>query len=200
MLTPSTTDILAIAPEIILTVAAGLVLVIEAFLPRLRRSLSAFSMFAIAVALWARFSLELPGTVWAGMLRIDQLTAFVDTYILIAAFLAFRFRKSPYRSLIHATLLASSWKVGTVMHEHFPKEFFKYVAIAAAIGIVLAAMLVLAAGWPRGQRETTQQIFRIGVGHDSSSQAIRRTDSAALPCSIIQSLRPIASQPRSVGK
>lgn len=88
MPTPSTTDLLAIAPEIILTLVAGLVLVIEAFLPRLRRSLSSLSMLAIAAALWARLSFDLPGPVWAGMLRIDPLTAFVDTYILVAAFLA----------------------------------------------------------------------------------------------------------------
>jgi NADH-quinone oxidoreductase subunit N len=88
VLTPTATDIIAIAPEIILTASAGLVLVIEAFLPRLRRSLSGLTMLAIAGAAWARMSLDLPGTVWAGMLRIDQLTAFVDTYILIAAFFA----------------------------------------------------------------------------------------------------------------
>jgi NADH-quinone oxidoreductase subunit N len=88
VLTPTAADIIAIAPEIILTAAAGLVLVIEAFLPSLRRSLSGLSMLAIAGALWARLGLDLPGIVWAGMLRIDQLTAFVDTYILVAAFLA----------------------------------------------------------------------------------------------------------------
>jgi NADH-quinone oxidoreductase subunit N len=87
VLTPTATDIIAIAPEIILTAAAGLVLVIEAFLPSLRRSLSGLSMLAIAGALWARLGLDLPGTVWAGMLRIDQLTAFVDTYILVAPFM-----------------------------------------------------------------------------------------------------------------
>ena len=88
MPTPSSADILAIAPEIILAISAGLVLIVDAFLPRLRRSLSGLSMLAIAGALWARLSFELPGNVWSGMLRIDQLTAFVDTYILIAALLA----------------------------------------------------------------------------------------------------------------
>ncbi len=88
MLTPTHAEIVAIAPEIILTITASLVLIIEAFLPRLRRYLSGLTMLAIAGAIWARLSLELPGAVWAGMLRIDQLTAFVDTYILIAAFFA----------------------------------------------------------------------------------------------------------------
>jgi NADH-quinone oxidoreductase subunit N len=88
LLTPTSTDILAVAPEIVLTVAAGLVLLIEAFAPRLRRYLSGFTMLAVVAAIWVRFSYELPGLVWSGMLRIDTLTAFVDTYILIALFFA----------------------------------------------------------------------------------------------------------------
>ena len=88
MLTPTPAEIVAIAPELILAVTAGLVLVIEAFAPGLRRYLSGLSMLAIAGAIWARLSLDLPGSIWAGMLQIDQLTAFVDTYILIAAFFA----------------------------------------------------------------------------------------------------------------
>jgi len=88
VLTPTHTEIIALAPELILTITAAMVLIIEAFLPGLRRHLSGLTMLAIAGAIWARLSLELPGAVWAGMLRIDQLTTFVDTYILIAAFFA----------------------------------------------------------------------------------------------------------------
>ena len=88
MLMPTHAEIIAIAPEVILTISAGLILIIEAFLPGLRRYLSGLTMLSIAGAIWARLSLELPGAVWAGMLRIDQLTSYVDTYILIAAFFA----------------------------------------------------------------------------------------------------------------
>jgi len=88
VLTPTFAEIIAISPEVILTIAAAMMLIIEAFLPGLRRYLSGLTMLSIAGAIWARLSLELPGAVWAGMLRIDQLTAFVDTYILIAAFFA----------------------------------------------------------------------------------------------------------------
>jgi NADH-quinone oxidoreductase subunit N len=84
--TPNLVDIVAVMPQIILTIAAGLVLLIEAFLPGLRRTLNGLSMIAIAGALWARLSLDLPGPVWAGMLHVDGLTAFVDGYILIALF------------------------------------------------------------------------------------------------------------------
>jgi len=88
VLTPTHAEIIAIAPELILTATAALLLIIEAFLPGLRRYRSVLTMLAITGAIWARLSLELPGAVWAGMLHIDQLTAFVDTYILIAAFFA----------------------------------------------------------------------------------------------------------------
>ena len=76
MLTPTHAEFIAIAPELILTLTAGLVLIVEAFLPGLRRYLSGLALLAIAGAIWARLSLELPGAVWAGILRIDQLTAF----------------------------------------------------------------------------------------------------------------------------
>jgi NADH-quinone oxidoreductase subunit N len=88
VLTPTHAEIIAITPELILAITAGLVLIIEAFLPGLRRYLSGLTMLAFAGAIWARLSLELPGAVWAGMLRIDQLAAFVDTYILVAGFFA----------------------------------------------------------------------------------------------------------------
>ena len=54
MPTPTHADIVSIAPEIILSVAAGLLLLVEAFLPRFRRLLSGLTMLAIAAAVWAR--------------------------------------------------------------------------------------------------------------------------------------------------
>ena len=83
---PTPTDLAAIAPEIILALAAGVLLVIEAFLPRLRNYLSEITLLAVVGAGWARLSFDLPGAVWGGMLHIDQLASFVDLYILIAVF------------------------------------------------------------------------------------------------------------------
>lgn len=88
MFTPSHADLVAIAPEIILTIAAGLLLVLEAFLPRIRRFMSELTIVAVIAAMWARMSLPLPGEVWAGMLRIDETAAFVDLYMLAALLLA----------------------------------------------------------------------------------------------------------------
>lgn len=89
MLTPTHADLIAIAPEIILTIAAGVLLLVEAFLPGLRRYFSGLAMVGVLAAVWARLHFELPGAVWAGTLQIDRLAAFVDIYILVAVFLTF---------------------------------------------------------------------------------------------------------------
>jgi NADH-quinone oxidoreductase subunit N len=113
-MTPTATDITAVAPEIILTLMAGLALLIEAYLPRLRRSVSSLTMLAIAGALWARLSYDLPGEVWSGMLRIDRLAAYVDAYILVAAFFAvwmagpFMRRLENQRSELYVLLLLAT--------------------------------------------------------------------------------------------
>jgi hypothetical protein len=63
--------------------------------------------------------------------------AFIVPLFLLAAWMFWRWRRSAYRSILLALLAASFWKLGTVMFEHFPREFFKYIAIAAAIATVL---------------------------------------------------------------
>ena len=50
MYTPSPADLQALAPEIILAIAAGLILLIEAFLPPLRKHLSELTMIVVGVA------------------------------------------------------------------------------------------------------------------------------------------------------
>ncbi len=87
MFSPSTVDLLAITPVAILAVAAGLLLVLEAFVPPVRRYLSELTMLAVVGAAWARLTLPLPGRVWGGMLQVDAVTGFVDLYILVAVFL-----------------------------------------------------------------------------------------------------------------
>jgi len=89
VLTPTHADLIAIAPEIILTITAGLLLIVEAFVPGLRKYFSGLAMVGILAAVWARLHFELPGAVWAGTLQIDRLAAYVDIYILVAVFLTF---------------------------------------------------------------------------------------------------------------
>lgn len=69
--------------------------------------------------------------------------AFIVPLFLLAAWLFSRYRGSAYRSVLLALLLATFWKLGRVMFDHFPREFFKYIAIVAAIAIVLAFLIWL---------------------------------------------------------
>ncbi len=69
--------------------------------------------------------------------------AFIVPLFLLAAWLFSRHRGSAYRSILLAALAATFWKVGGVMFDHFPREYFKYIAIVAAIVIVLAFLVWL---------------------------------------------------------
>ncbi len=84
---PTQPDLVAIVPQIILTVTAGVILLLEAFLPSVRRYIGELSLLAIVAAVWARIALPLPGDVWGGMLRVDRVCQFVDLYIYAALFL-----------------------------------------------------------------------------------------------------------------
>ena len=67
--------------------------------------------------------------------------AFIVPLFLLSAWGFARQKQSPYRPILLALLSASFWKLGVVMHEHFPREFFKYIAIVAAIVIVLGFLV-----------------------------------------------------------
>ncbi len=84
---PTMTDLAAVAPEIILTVTAGLLLLVEAFAPGMRKSMSLITVIAALAAAWSRLAFALPGEVWGGLLSIDRVAAFVDLYILVALIL-----------------------------------------------------------------------------------------------------------------
>jgi NADH-quinone oxidoreductase subunit N len=122
--TPTSTDLLAILPEIILTVAAGLLLVVEAFTPRLRRYASELTLLAVLGAVLARLSLPLPGEVWAGMLSIDRVASFVDLYILAAVFL-------------------TAWMAGPFFRrmDHDFGEFYSLLLLAAVGAMIMACSI-----------------------------------------------------------
>lgn len=69
--------------------------------------------------------------------------AFIVPFLAVASWLMYRKRNSLYRPVFLAALVASFWKVGVVMFQHFPREFFKYIAILAALGIVLTFLIWL---------------------------------------------------------
>lgn len=122
MFTPTSTDLLAVLPEIVLTVSAGLLLVIEALSPRLRRHVSELSLLAVAGAVWARIALPLPGSVWGDMIRIDAVASFVDLYILAAVFL-------------------TVWMAGPFLrrNEADHGEFYSLLLLAAVGAMVMAS-------------------------------------------------------------
>ena len=126
MLVPAPADLLAVLPQIILVAAAASLLLIEAFAPSQRRYFSELSLLAVGAALWARLAFAPPGLVWNGMLRIDGLAAFVDTYILAALFL-------------------TVWMAGPYLrrHDHQNGEFYALVLFAAVGAMVMASAVDL---------------------------------------------------------
>ena len=66
---------------------------------------------------------------------------FLIPIFLVASLLVLKKRESACAPIVYAVLVSSAWKVGSVIHEHFPKEVFKYVAIGTAIVVVLAALV-----------------------------------------------------------
>jgi NADH-quinone oxidoreductase subunit N len=122
VLTPSLADLTSIAPEIVLAAAAGVLLLVEAFVPGLRRILAPLTALAALVAGWARFHFELPGLVWGGLLSIDRVAAFVDLYIL-------------------AAVLLTAWMAGPFLRRNDADhgEFYSLLLLAAVGAMVMAA-------------------------------------------------------------
>ena len=70
-----------------------------------------------------------------------------------AVWLVLARRESPYRVIWLALLVAAAWRVMLVIHEHFPSEVFKYIAIGTGLALVLAALVVLIRRLVRPPRE-----------------------------------------------
>ena len=62
---------------------------------------------------------------------------------VFAAWIAASRRRSAYSALWFSLLVASSWRLGLVIHDHFPTEVFKYVALGVGIAILVAAMVLV---------------------------------------------------------
>ncbi len=76
-------------------------------------------------------------------LRATLKLSFLIPLFIIASVWVYKKRGSPYRSIPFACLGATAWKVGAVIHEHFPSEIFKYIAIGVSLAITLAFLLKL---------------------------------------------------------
>lgn len=77
-------------------------------------------------------------------LKVATLKLCVLVPLLIVAFVVFlKKRGTTYAPLVYATGAAIVLKVGLVMHDYFPKEYFKYVLILVCLGIVLKILAAL---------------------------------------------------------
>lgn len=69
--------------------------------------------------------------------------SFIIPVCLLAAWVLARKRESIYRPILKALMLASFLHLGGVMFEHFDFEYFKYIALCAAVLIVLVFLVRL---------------------------------------------------------
>ncbi len=80
-------DLATLAPELTLAAAGSSILLLEAFIPALRRAFTGLSVLAVVVAAW--FAWGLPaGSSFGGLLESTPLTALGSTIVLAAAALA----------------------------------------------------------------------------------------------------------------
>jgi len=78
----------SVFPELVLVVAGGVLVLLDAFAPRLRPAMAWLAMATVLAALGLRWALPTPGAVWEGMLLVDGLGRFVDSYFPLARALA----------------------------------------------------------------------------------------------------------------
>lgn len=81
-------DLASLTPELLLSAAGCLILLLEAFAPGLRRAFTGLSVAASALAAWAAWSLVVPGSSFGGLLVADRLTEVGSVIVLASAALA----------------------------------------------------------------------------------------------------------------
>ena len=68
---------------------------------------------------------------------------FLAPLLLIAVFLYTRYRSGPFWALVYAFGIAIVLKVGAVMHETFPRVYFKYILIGVSLLVVVRILVHL---------------------------------------------------------
>jgi hypothetical protein len=68
---------------------------------------------------------------------------FLVPLLALAVWLFLRKRNSLYAPLIYGLGIATLIRVGWVIHEHFPRRYFKYVLIGAALVVVVRVLVYL---------------------------------------------------------
>jgi predicted RNA-binding Zn-ribbon protein involved in translation (DUF1610 family) len=69
--------------------------------------------------------------------------AFLLPVLVVAVWLFLKHRGSLYTPLIHGLGLATILKVGWVIHDHFPRRYFKYILIGTTLFVVARVLIYL---------------------------------------------------------
>ena len=69
--------------------------------------------------------------------------SFLVPLLLLVTWWLIKKRSSVYAPIIYPCFVAVFWRIGVVIHQYFPSEIFKYIAIGAAIVIVLGLLVHL---------------------------------------------------------
>lgn len=80
-------EVAAVAPELLLAIAGSVILLLEAFAPRLRSAFSGLAVLSVAAAGWLAWELPV-GPSWEGLLTADRTTAVGSLIVLASAALA----------------------------------------------------------------------------------------------------------------
>jgi len=69
--------------------------------------------------------------------------AFLVPVFLVLSFVFMKYRASAYWPLVWAGFVAAFIKIAFVVHDYFPSEYFKYIALLVIIAIVLRILIYL---------------------------------------------------------
>jgi len=85
---------------------------------------------------------------------------FLAPFVALGVWLFIRKRGSSYGPLVHAFNAAALILLLTVIHEHFPARYYKYMFLALAIGVVLLALVFMIRQFTRPTKKWLEQRCR----------------------------------------
>lgn len=85
---------------------------------------------------------------------------FLAPLLVVAGWLFGRYRNSPYAPMIYAFGGAVLAKAFVVMHEYFPREYFRYVLILSALGVIGALLAKLLRMVAHPGRDARLKLYR----------------------------------------
>jgi len=86
--------------------------------------------------------------------------AFLAPFVIVGCWMFFRKRGSNYVSLVYAFDAAVLFLLMTVIHEHFPRRYYKYMFIAMAIAVVVGVLLFIIRQSTKPSRKSLLQRYR----------------------------------------